>query len=159
MQVKVTVDTYTGLFFFFKWHWCFIGFIVWFLWIADSVLHYTSTLYIWCWVRSNISRLTTNVSWDITKLPLLHGIPLSCIFGDNWIILFFLLAARSLALSPWESSIVDRLMTPTLSFLARSRSAASVLTNGKDGRKFSSFFKSLKWVVAVSVNLVNTISI
>ncbi|XP_068591734.1 MAP7 domain-containing protein 1a isoform X4 [Cebidichthys violaceus] len=41
--------------------------------------------------------------------------------------------ARTLALSPWESSIVDRLMTPTLSFLARSRSAASVLTNGKDG--------------------------
>ncbi|KAM8871131.1 MAP7 domain-containing protein 1a isoform 2-T2 [Spinachia spinachia] len=40
---------------------------------------------------------------------------------------------RSPALSPWESSIVDRLMTPTLSFLARSRSAASVLTNGKDG--------------------------
>ncbi|XP_037532074.1 MAP7 domain-containing protein 1a isoform X2 [Nematolebias whitei] len=39
---------------------------------------------------------------------------------------------RSLALSPWESSIVDRLMTPTLSFLARSRSAASVLSNGKD---------------------------
>ncbi|XP_030249388.1 MAP7 domain-containing protein 1a isoform X10 [Sparus aurata] len=41
--------------------------------------------------------------------------------------------ARGLALSPWESSIVDRLMTPTLSFLARSRSAASVLNNGKDG--------------------------
>ncbi|XP_056901136.1 MAP7 domain-containing protein 1a isoform X2 [Takifugu flavidus] len=40
---------------------------------------------------------------------------------------------RSLALSPWESSIVDRLMTPTLSFLARSRSAASVLNNSKDG--------------------------
>ncbi|XP_022620111.1 MAP7 domain-containing protein 1 isoform X5 [Seriola dumerili] len=40
---------------------------------------------------------------------------------------------RSLALSAWESSIVDRLMTPTLSFLARSRSAASVLSNGKDG--------------------------
>ncbi|KAM4579763.1 MAP7 domain-containing protein 1a isoform 3-T3 [Odontesthes bonariensis] len=40
---------------------------------------------------------------------------------------------RTLALSPWESSIVDRLMTPTLSFLARSRSAASVLNNGKDG--------------------------
>ncbi|XP_068180009.1 MAP7 domain-containing protein 1a isoform X5 [Antennarius striatus] len=40
---------------------------------------------------------------------------------------------RSLALSPWESSIVDRLMTPTVSFLARSRSAASVLTSGKDG--------------------------
>ncbi|KAM9723055.1 MAP7 domain-containing protein 1a isoform 1-T1 [Menidia menidia] len=40
---------------------------------------------------------------------------------------------RSLALSPWESSIVDRLMTPTLAFLARSRSAASVLSNGKDG--------------------------
>ncbi|XP_047454909.1 MAP7 domain-containing protein 1a isoform X2 [Mugil cephalus] len=40
---------------------------------------------------------------------------------------------RNLALSPWESSIVDRLMTPTLSFLARSRSAASVLSNCKDG--------------------------
>ncbi|KAG7474887.1 MAP7 domain-containing 1 isoform X2 [Solea senegalensis] len=40
---------------------------------------------------------------------------------------------RSTALSPWESSIVDRLMTPTLSFLARSRSAASVLSNSKDG--------------------------
>ncbi|XP_028835932.1 MAP7 domain-containing protein 1a isoform X2 [Denticeps clupeoides] len=35
---------------------------------------------------------------------------------------------RSLQLSPWESSMVDRLMTPTLSFLARSRSAASVLS-------------------------------
>ncbi|XP_030249381.1 MAP7 domain-containing protein 1a isoform X4 [Sparus aurata] len=44
---------------------------------------------------------------------------------------------RGLALSPWESSIVDRLMTPTLSFLARSRSAASVLNNGKDGRKLA----------------------
>ncbi|XP_037128817.1 MAP7 domain-containing protein 1-like isoform X3 [Syngnathus acus] len=41
---------------------------------------------------------------------------------------------RNVALSPWESSIVDRLMTPTLSFLARSRSAASVLPNGKDGQ-------------------------
>ncbi|XP_030638120.1 MAP7 domain-containing protein 1a [Chanos chanos] len=39
---------------------------------------------------------------------------------------------RSLQLRPWESSIVDRLMTPTLSFLARSRSAASVLSSGKD---------------------------
>ncbi|KAI1894864.1 hypothetical protein AGOR_G00120140 [Albula goreensis] len=36
---------------------------------------------------------------------------------------------RSLQLSAWESSIVDRLMTPTLSFLARSRSAASVLSS------------------------------
>ncbi|XP_056142041.1 MAP7 domain-containing protein 1a isoform X2 [Lampris incognitus] len=41
---------------------------------------------------------------------------------------------RTLTLSPWESSIVDRLMTPTLSFLARSRSAASVLSNGKDSQ-------------------------
>ncbi|KAJ7985265.1 hypothetical protein DPEC_G00350280 [Dallia pectoralis] len=39
---------------------------------------------------------------------------------------------RSLQLSRWESNIVDRLMTPTLSFLARSRSVASVLSNGKD---------------------------
>ncbi|XP_061771106.1 MAP7 domain-containing protein 1a isoform X4 [Nerophis ophidion] len=46
---------------------------------------------------------------------------------------------RNLTLSPWESSIVDRLMTPTLSFLARSRSAASVLPNGKDGRESSSW--------------------
>ncbi|XP_052434480.1 MAP7 domain-containing protein 1a isoform X3 [Carassius gibelio] len=41
---------------------------------------------------------------------------------------------RSMQLSPWESSIVDRLMTPTLSFLARSRSAASVLNNSRDGQ-------------------------
>ncbi|KAE8624171.1 hypothetical protein XENTR_v10005853 [Xenopus tropicalis] len=39
---------------------------------------------------------------------------------------------RSLQLSPWESSIVDRLMTPTLSFLARSRSAATLPGNGRD---------------------------
>ncbi|XP_016363573.1 MAP7 domain-containing protein 1-like isoform X5 [Sinocyclocheilus anshuiensis] len=41
---------------------------------------------------------------------------------------------RSMQLSPWESSIVDRLMTPTLSFLARSRSAASVLNNSRDAQ-------------------------
>uniref|UniRef100_A0A8C1Q8Y9 MAP7 domain containing 1a n=1 Tax=Cyprinus carpio TaxID=7962 RepID=A0A8C1Q8Y9_CYPCA len=41
---------------------------------------------------------------------------------------------RSMQLSPWESSIVDRLTTPTLSFLARSRSAASVLNNTRDGQ-------------------------
>ncbi|NWY00886.1 MA7D1 protein, partial [Nothoprocta ornata] len=39
---------------------------------------------------------------------------------------------RSLQLSPWESSIVDRLMTPTLSFLARSRSAVTLAPNGKE---------------------------
>ncbi|XP_018101853.1 MAP7 domain-containing protein 1 isoform X2 [Xenopus laevis] len=39
---------------------------------------------------------------------------------------------RSLQLSPWESSIVDRLMTPTLSFLARSRSAAILPGNSRD---------------------------
>ncbi|XP_053351012.1 MAP7 domain-containing protein 1a isoform X1 [Clarias gariepinus] len=39
---------------------------------------------------------------------------------------------RRIELSPWESSIVDRLMTPTLSFLARSRSAVSV--QSKDSR-------------------------
>uniref|UniRef100_A0A5F8H519 Uncharacterized protein n=1 Tax=Monodelphis domestica TaxID=13616 RepID=A0A5F8H519_MONDO len=42
------------------------------------------------------------------------------------------LSDRSLQLSPWESSIVDRLMTPTLSFLARSRSAVTLPGNGKD---------------------------
>ncbi|KAF7667255.1 hypothetical protein LDENG_00070020 [Lucifuga dentata] len=36
---------------------------------------------------------------------------------------------RSLRLSPWESKIVERLMTPTLSFLARSRSAATLLNS------------------------------
>ncbi|XDV40574.1 hypothetical protein PO909_009628, partial [Leuciscus waleckii] len=41
---------------------------------------------------------------------------------------------RSMQLSPLESSIVDRLMTPTLSFLARSRSAASVLNNTRDAQ-------------------------
>ncbi|TRZ03090.1 hypothetical protein DNTS_029884 [Danionella cerebrum] len=41
---------------------------------------------------------------------------------------------RSMQLSAWESSIVDRLMTPTLSFLARSRSAASVLNNSRDSQ-------------------------
>lgn len=45
----------------------------------------------------------------------------SCPFSD-----------RSLQLSPWESSIVDRLMTPTLSFLARSRSAVTLAGNGKE---------------------------
>ncbi|XP_072404692.1 MAP7 domain-containing protein 1a isoform X3 [Chiloscyllium punctatum] len=39
---------------------------------------------------------------------------------------------RRLQLSPWESSIVDRLMTPTLSFLARSRSVAVLTGNGRD---------------------------
>lgn len=39
------------------------------------------------------------------------------------------MSARSLRLSPWESRIVERLMTPTLSFLARSRSAATLLNN------------------------------
>ncbi|XP_051576825.1 MAP7 domain-containing protein 1-like isoform X2 [Myxocyprinus asiaticus] len=41
---------------------------------------------------------------------------------------------RSMQLSPWESSIIDRLMTPTLSFLARSRSAACMLSNGRDAQ-------------------------
>ncbi|XP_070619817.1 MAP7 domain-containing protein 1 isoform X3 [Erythrolamprus reginae] len=39
---------------------------------------------------------------------------------------------RSLQLSAWESSIVDRLMTPTLAFLARSRSAVTLAGNGKE---------------------------
>lgn len=39
---------------------------------------------------------------------------------------------RSLQLSAWESSIVDRLMTPTLSFLARSRSAVTLPRNGRE---------------------------
>uniref|UniRef100_A0A8C4VZU4 MAP7 domain containing 1 n=1 Tax=Gopherus evgoodei TaxID=1825980 RepID=A0A8C4VZU4_9SAUR len=42
---------------------------------------------------------------------------------------------RSLQLSPWESSIVDRLMTPTLSFLARSRSAVTLAGAGKEQGK------------------------
>ncbi|XP_027142612.1 MAP7 domain-containing protein 1 isoform X2 [Larimichthys crocea] len=42
---------------------------------------------------------------------------------------------RSLRLSPWESRIVERLMTPTLSFLARSRSAATLLNS--DSREYS----------------------
>uniref|UniRef100_A0A8C0HD44 MAP7 domain containing 1 n=1 Tax=Chelonoidis abingdonii TaxID=106734 RepID=A0A8C0HD44_CHEAB len=45
---------------------------------------------------------------------------------------------RSLQLSPWESSIVDRLMTPTLSFLARSRSAVTLAGTGKEQGKLGS---------------------
>ncbi|KAM9415755.1 MAP7 domain-containing protein 1b isoform 14-T14 [Salvelinus alpinus] len=44
---------------------------------------------------------------------------------------------RSLRLSPWESRIVERLMTPTLSFLARSRSAVTLL-NPSDSRDLPS---------------------
>uniref|UniRef100_UPI00398ED3E5 ensconsin-like isoform X2 n=1 Tax=Pristiophorus japonicus TaxID=55135 RepID=UPI00398ED3E5 len=40
--------------------------------------------------------------------------------------------ARRLQLSPWESSIVTRLLTPTHSFLARSRSTAVLYGNGQD---------------------------
>uniref|UniRef100_A0A673FYY0 MAP7 domain containing 1b n=1 Tax=Sinocyclocheilus rhinocerous TaxID=307959 RepID=A0A673FYY0_9TELE len=43
---------------------------------------------------------------------------------------------RSLHLSPWESRIVERLMTPTLSFLARSRSVAT-LQNSSDPHQCS----------------------
>ncbi|XP_057683588.1 MAP7 domain-containing protein 1-like isoform X3 [Corythoichthys intestinalis] len=43
---------------------------------------------------------------------------------------------RSMRLSPWESKIVERLMTPTLSFLARSRSAAT-LFNSSDSSSAS----------------------
>ncbi|KAK7139470.1 hypothetical protein R3I93_016568 [Phoxinus phoxinus] len=43
---------------------------------------------------------------------------------------------RSLRLSPWESRIVERLMTPTLSFLARSRSVAT-LPNSSDPHQCS----------------------
>ncbi|XP_069751978.1 MAP7 domain-containing protein 1a isoform X3 [Narcine bancroftii] len=39
---------------------------------------------------------------------------------------------RRLQLSPWESSIVERLMTPTLSFLARSRSVAVLTGTSRD---------------------------
>ncbi|XP_078279396.1 uncharacterized protein LOC144606848 [Rhinoraja longicauda] len=39
---------------------------------------------------------------------------------------------RRLQLSPWESSIVERLMTPTLSFLARSRSVAILTGTARD---------------------------
>ncbi|XP_078255861.1 ensconsin-like isoform X6 [Rhinoraja longicauda] len=40
--------------------------------------------------------------------------------------------ARRLQLSPWESSIVSRLLTPTHSFLARSRSTAALYGGGLD---------------------------
>ncbi|KAL7980552.1 hypothetical protein Chor_001706 [Crotalus horridus] len=43
-----------------------------------------------------------------------------------------MLIDRGLQLSAWESSIVDRLMTPTLAFLARSRSAVTLAGNGKE---------------------------
>ncbi|XP_038655367.1 ensconsin-like isoform X6 [Scyliorhinus canicula] len=46
--------------------------------------------------------------------------------------------ARRLQLSPWESSIVTRLLTPTHSFLARSRSTAALYGNGQDAVSASS---------------------
>lgn len=42
----------------------------------------------------------------------------SCLYGAC--------SARRLQLSPWESSIVSRLLTPTHSFLARSKSTAAL---------------------------------
>ncbi|XP_034017316.1 MAP7 domain-containing protein 1-like isoform X2 [Thalassophryne amazonica] len=45
---------------------------------------------------------------------------------------------HSLRLSPWESRIVERLMTPTLSFLARSRSAVTLL-NSSDSHSHHCF--------------------
>lgn len=42
----------------------------------------------------------------------------SCLYGAR--------SARRLQLSPWESSIVSRLLTPTHSFLARSKSTAAL---------------------------------
>ncbi|NXP02989.1 MA7D1 protein, partial [Thinocorus orbignyianus] len=67
---------------------------------------------------------------------------------------------RSLQLSPWESSIVDRLMTPTLSFLARSRSAVTLAGNGKEQGPLGLGHGSLKpveswcWCRAGSVLMV-----
>ncbi|XP_032876860.1 ensconsin isoform X9 [Amblyraja radiata] len=46
--------------------------------------------------------------------------------------------ARRLQLSPWESSIVTRLLTPTHSFLARSRSTAALYGGGLDAVSASS---------------------
>ncbi|XP_078255856.1 ensconsin-like isoform X2 [Rhinoraja longicauda] len=46
--------------------------------------------------------------------------------------------ARRLQLSPWESSIVSRLLTPTHSFLARSRSTAALYGGGLDAVSASS---------------------
>lgn len=53
-----------------------------------------------------------------------------------------LVLARSLRLSPWESRIVERLMTPTLSFLARSRSAVTLLNNS-DSRECDAPLRTL----------------
>ncbi|NXT56236.1 MA7D1 protein, partial [Pluvianellus socialis] len=64
---------------------------------------------------------------------------------------------RSLQLSPWESSIVDRLMTPTLSFLARSRSAVTLAGNGKEQGEHSGEHgatRSWYWCRAGSVLMV-----
>ncbi|NWV83841.1 MA7D1 protein, partial [Dasyornis broadbenti] len=63
---------------------------------------------------------------------------------------------RSLQLSPWESSIVDRLMTPTLSFLARSRSAVTLAGNGKEqGNQDEGAWS--QWGAGVSASSVLTV--
>lgn len=62
-------------------------------------------------------------------------------------------SARRLQLSPWESSIVSRLLTPTHSFLARSKSTAALSGDaGKPLRAEASclnhfFFPDSLWVV------------
>lgn len=60
----------------------------------------------------------------------------SCLYGAY--------SARRLQLSPWESSIVNRLLMPTHSFLARSKSTAALSGDaGKCIRTEASCFSHL----------------
>lgn len=63
--------------------------------------------------------------------------------APGWMLLTSLLLvwwrlARRLQLSPWESSVVNRLLTPTHSFLARSKSTAAL--SGDSGKMITVYF-------------------
>lgn len=64
-------------------------------------------------------------SHEIVILTLLQHVVV-CTLSHLMFCLYDACSARRLQLSPWESSIVSRLLTPTHSFLARSKSTAAL---------------------------------
>lgn len=54
-------------------------------------------------------------------------------------------SARRMQLSPWESNMVSRLLTPTHSFLARSKSAATL--SGDAGKIKTSINSLLSYII------------
>ncbi|KAM9738355.1 LOW QUALITY PROTEIN: uncharacterized protein ACNS7B_013737 [Menidia menidia] len=84
----------------------------------------------WSWAGglNQTSRRESRCSASTASLPRQTDPPLSSRLSKSSASLWNSPSrTRSLPLSPWESRIVERLMTPTLSFLNRSRSAATLL--------------------------------